>query len=96
MDYALEKLDRIIASARTQVIVAAVSAIVAVIVVAFLSAPEFLDAVISIVTSFLQFAWDYVTSPNPPMPAGDLTMRLIRLWSLHIVEVEFPRLREVA
>src|SRR5712692_498980 len=94
MNYVLENLRRITITNNPRIRVAAVLVTVAIIILfRLLSVPTFFNAKNSGVTTFLQFVWDQVSSPSPPAPAGNLTMRLIRMWSLHFVEVTLPELR---
>src|SRR5271167_4678215 len=65
-----------------------------VIVVVLLAVPEFRFAAVTCTTSLGHIVWNHVFSPSPPTPAGGITMSVIRSWSNHIIEVEFPRLRQ--
>ena len=33
-----------------------------------------------------------MSTPSPSVPAGDLTAELIKIWTNHLIDVEFPRL----
>jgi hypothetical protein len=91
MDRLSENLRNLIISACEQFLVASVQAFHA-IVFALLTIPES----VSSVTSLGELAWDQVSSPGPHAPAGNLTFRLIKIWTNHVVEVELPRLRNLA
>jgi hypothetical protein len=96
MNYAPEKLRRIIVSLPARVPEGTLLAMDAVIVLLVLVPILALsDAASSAVSSFLQLVWDQLSTPSPPMPAGDLTMQLLKTWALYVVEVKFPRLREI-
>jgi len=87
MDRLFEELRTLIRSAGEQVLVATVLAFY-VIVFAILTIPES----ISSVTSLGELAWDQLSSPSPQAPT-DLTFRLIKIWTNHLVDVQVPRLR---
>lgn len=91
MDRLSEKLGNLIISAGEQFLVASVQAFHA-IVFALLTIPES----ISSATSLGELAWDQLSSPGPHAPAGDLTFRLIKIWTNHVVDVELPRFRKLA
>ena len=87
MDRLLEKLPRLITSGCEQALVAIVLACF-VIAFALLTIPDS----ISSFTSLCELAWDQLSAPSPHAPAGDLTFRLIKIWTNHVVDLEFPKL----
>lgn len=91
MERLIEKLRCLITSASEQVLVASVVAFY-VIAFALLTMPES----VSCATSLRDLAWDQLSTPNPQTPAGDLTFRLIQIWMNHVVDVELPRVRNLA
>lgn len=91
MERSYETLRHLIISAGEQVLVASVLAF-HMIVFALMTIPE----TISSATSLGELAWDQLSSPSPHAPAGDLTFRLIKIWTTHVVEVELPRVRNLA
>jgi len=95
MEFELKKLGRMIATASPRALIATLVAI-HVIVVAILAIPEFNCVAISSATSLGHLAWSQLSTPSPPTPAGDITMRLIRTWSNQVLEVEIPRFRKFA
>jgi hypothetical protein len=88
--------DRVISSDSTQVIVVAALAIEAAIVLITTAVPDFGCALLSSATSLGRTVWDQLSTPSPPMPAGDITLRLIRIWLNHAIEVELPQLSGLA
>lgn len=95
MGIAVEKLSRIIATASPRMLVAILLAI-HLIVVAILAVPELNCVAISSATSLGHMAWSQLSTPSPPTPAGGITMRLIGIWSNHVLEVEIPRVLRFA
>lgn len=91
MDLLLEKLRGLIISASEQILVAIVLAF-HVITFALLTIPESITSA----TSLGELLWDQFSSPSPHLPAGDLTFRLIKIWTNHVVDVEIPRVRNLA
>jgi hypothetical protein len=91
MDLLLEKVRPLMIYASEQVLVGIVLAF-HVTVFALLTIPES----ISSATSLGGLAWDQLSSPSPHAPAGDLTFRLFRIWTNHVVDVEIPRFRNLA
>jgi hypothetical protein len=90
MEFAFKRLSRMIATTSPRALVATLVAI-HLIVVAILAVPEFNCVAMSSATSLGHMAWSQLSTPSPPTPAGDITMRLIRIWSNHFLEVEIPR-----
>jgi hypothetical protein len=90
MDRLVEKIRLLTLSAGEQVLVAIVLAF-HVIAFALLTIPES----VSSVTSLGGLVWDQLSSPSPYAPAGDVTLRLIKIWKNYVVEVELPRLRSL-
>ena len=95
MDLALVKLGCVSSSESTQLIVVAALAIETAIVLLTTAVPDFGCTFVSFATSLGQTVWVQLSTPSPPMPAGDITIRLIRMWLNHAVEVELPRLRSL-
>src|ERR1700687_2668807 len=91
MDRLFEKVRPLMIYASEQVLVGIVLAF-HVTVFALLTIPES----ISSATSLGGLAWDQLSSPSPHAPAGDLTFRLFRIWTNHVVDVEIPRFRNLA
>jgi hypothetical protein len=91
MNYVLKNLGSIIGNASPQAIVATVLAM-HVAVLALLAVHELGCTIASSLIWLGQLGWDQLSSPSPPMPAGDITMRLLRVWANHIIEVEVPKL----
>ena len=91
MNYVRNNLEIFIRNAIQQAIVATVLTILG-----SLAASELSDAVASPVSVLTQLGWDQLFSPSPPTPAGDITLRVIRIWTSHLAEVELPRLRHWA
>jgi hypothetical protein len=91
MDRLFEKVHPLIIRASEQVLVGIVLAF-HVIVFALLTIPES----ISSATSLGELVWDQFSTPSPHVPAGDLTFRLIKIWTNHVVDVELPRFRNLA
>jgi hypothetical protein len=91
MDRLFEKVRPLMIHASEQVLVGIVLAF-HVTVFALLTIPES----ISSATSLGGLVWDQLSSPSPHAPAGDLTFRLFRLWTNHVVDVEIPRFRNLA
>ncbi len=91
MDRLSQKLRNLIISVSEQFLAASVQVFQA-IVFALLTIPES----ISSATSLGDLAWDQLLSPGPHAPAGDLSFRLIRIWTNHVVEVELPQFRNLA
>ncbi len=94
MNCALRKLIGSISSETSRNLIAILFAL-QLIIVALLAVPMFSDAALSFATSMGQMAWDQLSTPSPPAPAGDLTIRVLKMWSNHFVEVELPRIRDV-
>ena len=90
MDRLIKKLRLLIVSAGEQILVASVVAF-HVIAFALVTIPES----VSSVTSLGELALDQLSSPSPHAPAGDLTFRLIKIWTNHVVEVAFPRFQSL-
>ena len=88
MNCVRNNLDIFISYAIQQAIVATVLTIIGSLAVSELS-----DTIASAVSALAQFGWDQLFSPSPPTPAGDITQQAIRIWTNHVAEVEFPRLR---
>jgi hypothetical protein len=90
MNFAIKNLSRIVATASPRALVATLVAIhmIGVVLLAF---PEVNSALMSYATSFRHFAWSQLSTPGPPTPAGDITMKVIRIWWNHVLEVEIPR-----
>jgi len=91
MDLAFEKVRPLVIYVGEQVLVGIVLAF-HVTVFALLTIPES----ISSATSLGGLAWDQLSSPSPHAPAGDLTFRLFRIWTNHVVEVVVPQVRSRA
>ena len=87
MDLAFEKVRPLVIYVGEQVLVGIVLAF-HVTVFALLTIPES----ISSPASLGGLAWDQLSSPGPHAPAGDLTFRLIKIWTNHVVDLEFPKL----
>jgi len=92
MNYVLKKLNSIIGNASPQAIVATVLAM-HLAVLASVVVPELSCTIGSSLIWLGQLGWDQLSSPSPPTPAGDITMRVIRIWTNHVAEVELPQLR---
>ena len=90
MEFALKKLSRIVATVSPRALIATLVAI-HVVVLAILAIPEVNCLAMSSATSLGHVVWSQFSTPSPPTPAGDITMRLIRTWSNHVLEVEIPR-----
>jgi hypothetical protein len=95
MKLALRRLSVVLASAGPRALVAILVAI-HVIVIAMFAVPMVNTVAISSASSLGHLAWSQLSTPGPPTPAGDITMKLIRIWWNHFVEVEIPRLVKVA
>jgi hypothetical protein len=91
MDLVFEKVRPFVTYVGEQVLVGIVLAF-HVTVFALLTIPES----ISSATSLGGLVWDQLSSPSPHAPAGDLTFRLFRIWTNHVVDVEIPRFRSLA
>ncbi|HSU90779.1 MAG TPA: hypothetical protein VLI44_04980, partial [Sporolactobacillaceae bacterium] len=74
-----------------QVLVASVLAF-HVIVFALLTIPESICSA----TWLGDLIWDQFSTPCPHAPAGDLTLRLIKIWTNHVVEIELPQFPDLA
>jgi hypothetical protein len=90
MDRLIEKLGPLIIGTCEQVLVASVLAFY-LITFALLTIPES----ITCATSLGQLVWDQFSTPNPYLPAGNLTFRLIKTWTNHVVDVELARVRNL-
>ena len=90
MDRLLKELRTLIVRAGEQILVASVLAS-HLIAVAILTIPDSLS-----VTSISDLVWDQFSTPSPHAPAGDLTFRLLKIWTDHIVDVELPRFRNIS
>ncbi len=88
MNYVRNNLEIFISNAIQQAIVATVLTILGSLAVSELS-----DTIASAVSALAQLGWVQLFSPSPPTPAGDITLRVIRIWTSHVAEVELPRLR---
>ena len=90
MNFALKNLSRIVATASPRALVATLVAIhmIGIVILAF---PEVHSALMSYATSLGHLAWSQLSTPGPPTPAGDITMKVIRIWWNHVLEVEIPR-----
>ena len=91
MNYVLKMPSRIIGNASPQAVVATVLA-THVAVLALLAVPEMSRTIVSSLIWLGELGWDQLSSPTPPTPAGDITPRVIRIWTNHVAEVELPRL----
>ena len=91
MDLAFEKVRPFVIHAGEQVLVGIVLAF-HVTVFALLTIPESITSVVSLG----ELAWDQLSSPGPHAPAGDLSFRLFKIWTSHVVDVELPRFRNFA
>jgi hypothetical protein len=92
MNYVLKKLSDIIGNASPQATIATILA-THVAVLALLAVPELSCTIASSLIGLGELGWDQLSSPSPPTPAGDITLRVIRIWTNHVAEVELPRLR---
>ena len=95
MNFALKKPGGVIAIASPRALLAMLVA-VHLIVVAILAVPELNRVVMCSASSLGHLAWSQLSSPNPPTPAGNVTMSLIRIWANHLLEVEMPRALDFA
>ena len=95
MNYVLKKLLVILGNTSPQAIVATVLA-THVAILALRAVPELSCTIASSLIWFAELGRDHLSSPNPPAPAGDITLRVIRIWTNHVAEVELPRLRLAA
>ena len=89
MNYVRNNLEIFIHYAIQQAIVAAVLTIVC-----SLAGSELSDTVASAVSALAQLGWDQLFSPSPPTPAGDITARMIRIWTSYVVAGVTPALRQ--
>src|SRR6266404_7901171 len=88
MDNLFKKIRPLMIDASEQVLVGIVLAF-HVTVFALLTIPES----VSSPTSLGGLAWDQLSSPGPHAPAGDLSLRLFKIWTSHVVDVELARFR---
>ncbi|HYL60751.1 MAG TPA: hypothetical protein VEU51_17935 [Candidatus Acidoferrales bacterium] len=93
--FALRKLNVVLVSAGPKAVVAILLAI-HVIVLAMFAVPMVNTVAISSASSLGHLAWSQLSTPGPPTPAGDITIKLIRIWWNHVREVEIPRLVKFA
>src|SRR6266478_596649 len=91
MDLAFEKVRPLVIYVGEQVLVGIVLAF-HVTVFALLTIPES----ISSPASLGGLAWDQLSSPGPHAPAGDLSLRLFKIWTSHVFDVELARFRNLA
>src|SRR5216684_2720818 len=91
MNNSLKKLTSIATNSSNRVLLAAVVAI-QVIVIALIAFASFRCAVESFTIYVGQLAWNQLSTPSPPTPAGDITMQVIRIWMNHVVEVKLPQI----
>jgi hypothetical protein len=89
MDRLVEKLRPLIISACEQILVASVLAF-QVITFALLTIPQSVS-----VASLVDLVWDQFSTPSPRAPAGDLTFRLLKIWTDHVIDVELPQFRNL-
>jgi hypothetical protein len=95
MTLVLKKLSNTVTPTSPRALVALLL-VIHVIAAAIIASPEVNCAAIISVKSIGHFAWSQLSSPSPPAPAGNITMKVVQMWANHFLEVEIPRLLKFA